>query len=127
MAPGSPYAVTYLDLWNCGLGGTVPWELLLGGQFSQLQVLKLAQNPDLTGTALMPDDDGPAAAAGLPQLRYLGLAGDPALSGTVPSASLAGLAQLRELYLQSTQVDAAQCRGFCDAHAATVSDGCNCP
>eukprot|EP01052_Picozoa_sp_SAG31_P028721 SAG31_NODE_2796_length_5081_cov_49.527499_2_plen_217_part_00 len=112
--------VTYLNLAHCGLQGSLPWSLL--GQLTWLQVLILSSNPDLTGTALA--EEGLAA---LTQLRYLKLHDVPQLSGTVPAAALGGLAQLRLLYLYGTQVDAAQCESFCDAHASTVSDACRCP
>eukprot|EP01052_Picozoa_sp_SAG31_P009145 SAG31_NODE_475_length_15172_cov_4.834273_5_plen_175_part_00 len=115
----NPSRVTYLDLNSCGLEGSVPWSLL--GQLTRLQVLHLWNNPDLTGTAL-----GEEGLAALTQLRYLNLYGDTQLSGTVPAATLGGLAQLRYLALIGTQVDAAQCESFCDAHASTVST-CNCP
>eukprot|EP01052_Picozoa_sp_SAG31_P002540 SAG31_NODE_90_length_26410_cov_175.663981_17_plen_176_part_00 len=116
----NPTLVTYLGLPNCGLEGSLPWSLL--GQLTRLQVLYLGYNPDLTGTAL-----GEEGLAALTQLRDLSLGIDPQLSGTVPAAALGGLAQLRILDLRSTQVDAAQCRSFCDAHASTVSDACYCP
>eukprot|EP01052_Picozoa_sp_SAG31_P051967 SAG31_NODE_12596_length_930_cov_4.835138_1_plen_121_part_00 len=120
MDSDNPTLVTYLYLDSCGLEGSLPWSLL--GQLTRLQVLNLYHNPDLTGTALA--EEGLAA---LTQLRYLNLGQDTQLSGTVPAAALGGLAQLRILYLGGTQVDAAQCRSFCDAHASTVSDGCSCP
>eukprot|EP01052_Picozoa_sp_SAG31_P018314 SAG31_NODE_1293_length_8955_cov_100.938911_2_plen_284_part_00 len=112
--------VTYLHLGGCGLQGSLPWSLL--GQLTRLQLLTISYNPDLTGTAL-----GEEGLAALTQLRYLNLYGDEQLSGTVPAAALGGLAQLRKLDLRSTQVDAAQCESFCDAHASTVSNGCQCP
>eukprot|EP01052_Picozoa_sp_SAG31_P050422 SAG31_NODE_11497_length_1023_cov_27.672078_1_plen_193_part_00 len=120
MDSDNPTLVTYLALGNCGLEGSLPWSLL--GQLTRLQVLILASNPDLTGTALA--EEGLAA---LTQLRYLNLNDDTQLSGTIPAAALGGLAQLRDLALIGTQVDAAQCASFCDAHASTVSSGCYCP
>eukprot|EP01052_Picozoa_sp_SAG31_P038993 SAG31_NODE_5317_length_2613_cov_3.123707_2_plen_191_part_00 len=119
MDSDNPNRVTYLYLSSCGLQGSLPWSLL--GQLTQLQVLQLSANPDLTGTALA--EDGLAA---LTQLRYLNLYHSTQLSGTVPAAALGGLAQLRFLYLRHTHVDAAQCHSFCDAHRSTVSD-CDCP
>eukprot|EP01052_Picozoa_sp_SAG31_P043311 SAG31_NODE_7173_length_1766_cov_2.685063_2_plen_242_part_00 len=119
MDSSHPSRVTYLSLGGCGLQGSLPWSLL--GQLTRLQFLELGHNPDLTGTAL--SEDGLAA---LTQLRYLYLYGDTQLSGTVPAAALGGLAQLRYLELDGTQVGGAQCRSFCDAHASTVSDGCYC-
>eukprot|EP01052_Picozoa_sp_SAG31_P031123 SAG31_NODE_3267_length_4478_cov_2.996118_5_plen_182_part_00 len=56
----------------------------------------------------------------------LNLNNDTQLSGTVPTATLGALAQLRYLDLGVTHVDAAQCESFCDAHASTVSS-CYCP
>eukprot|EP01052_Picozoa_sp_SAG31_P038182 SAG31_NODE_5053_length_2772_cov_10.736251_2_plen_132_part_00 len=120
MDSDNPTLVTYLALSSCGLEGSLPWSLL--GQLTRLQVLRLASNPGLTGTAL-----GEEGLAALTQLRYLSLYGDPQLSGTVPAAALGGLAQLRYLDLQHTQVDHAQCRGFCDAHASTFDGRCWCP
>eukprot|EP01052_Picozoa_sp_SAG31_P036929 SAG31_NODE_4682_length_3034_cov_4.466780_2_plen_250_part_00 len=116
-----PSRVTYLYASSCGLEGSLPWSLL--GQLTRLQYLNLAGHPHLTGTALAEDD----GLATLTQLRYLYLSGDTQLSGTVPAAALDGLAQLRYLEIHSTQVDAAQCESFCDAHASTVSDHCACP
>eukprot|EP01052_Picozoa_sp_SAG31_P036930 SAG31_NODE_4682_length_3034_cov_4.466780_3_plen_201_part_00 len=115
-----PSRVTSLYASSCGLEGSLPWSLL--GQLTRLQVLYLSYNPHLTGTALA--EDGLAA---LTQLRWLSLGADTQLSGTVPAAALGGLAQLRALRLGSTQVDAAQCESFCDAHASTVTDTCQCP
>eukprot|EP01052_Picozoa_sp_SAG31_P042718 SAG31_NODE_6871_length_1864_cov_13.669122_2_plen_184_part_01 len=112
MDSDNPTLVTYLDLFSCGLQGSLPWSLL--GQLTRLQVLSLSSNPDLTGTAL-----GEEGLATLTQLRYLNLYGDTQLSGTIPAAALGGLAQLRYLALIGTQVDAAQCESFCDAHAST--------
>eukprot|EP01052_Picozoa_sp_SAG31_P042511 SAG31_NODE_6774_length_1893_cov_9.920847_1_plen_257_part_00 len=143
MDSDNPTLVTYLDLNSCGLQGSLPWSLL--GQLTRLQLLSLSHNPDLTGTALAEEGLAAltqlrylslyrstqlsgtvptAALGGLAQLRYLYLAGTQ-LSGTVPAAALGGLAQLRVLYLVGTQVDAAQCQSFCDAHASTVSP-CTC-
>eukprot|EP01052_Picozoa_sp_SAG31_P024803 SAG31_NODE_2134_length_6367_cov_7.559190_5_plen_121_part_00 len=120
MDSDNPSLVTYLRLNSCGLEGSLPWSLL--GQLTRLQVLDLYDNPDLTGTALAEE-----GLATLTQLRYLTLYGDTQLSGTVPAAALGGLAQLRYLWLGHTQVDAAQCESFCDAHASTFSTGCECP
>eukprot|EP01052_Picozoa_sp_SAG31_P042193 SAG31_NODE_6623_length_1946_cov_4.991337_2_plen_195_part_00 len=120
MDSDNPTLVTYLALDSCGLEGSLPWSLL--GQLTRLQALYISNNPDLTGTALA--EDGLAA---LTQLRYLNLAFNTQLSGTVPAAALGGLAQLRILQLQGTQVDAAQCHSFCVAHASTVSNMCECP
>eukprot|EP01052_Picozoa_sp_SAG31_P048735 SAG31_NODE_10337_length_1152_cov_4.594492_1_plen_211_part_00 len=119
-----PSRVTALSLSNCGLEGSLPWSLL--GQLTRLQYLGLGSNPDLTGTALA--EEGLAA---LTQLRFLDLWHSTQLSGTVPAAALGGLAQLRWLNLDGTQVDAAQCDSFCVAHASTLEgpavDGrCEC-
>eukprot|EP01052_Picozoa_sp_SAG31_P041014 SAG31_NODE_6098_length_2171_cov_16.749035_1_plen_196_part_00 len=108
-----PSRVTYLDLSDCDLEGSLPWSLL--GQLTQLQVLGLREN-HLTGTI-----DGLAA---LTQLRYFSLFNNPQLSGTIPTA-LGGLAQLRHVSLFNTEVDAAQCHNFCDAHASTISCYCS--
>eukprot|EP01052_Picozoa_sp_SAG31_P025490 SAG31_NODE_2236_length_6119_cov_15.764784_8_plen_257_part_00 len=114
-----PSHVTYLALGTCGLEGSLPWSLL--GQLTWLQYLNLYYNPDLTGTALAED-----GLATLTQLRYLNLGHSTQLSGTVPTTALGGLAQLRDLRLDRTHVDATQCESFCDAHASTVSS-CRCP
>eukprot|EP01052_Picozoa_sp_SAG31_P009832 SAG31_NODE_526_length_14475_cov_5.135197_2_plen_265_part_00 len=119
MDSSHPSHVTYLALGTCGLEGSLPWSLL--GQLTWLQYLNLYYNPDLTGTAL-----GEEGLAALTQLRYLNLGSDTQLSGTFPAATLGGLAQLRDLRLDHTQVDATQCESFCDGHASTVST-CRCP
>eukprot|EP01047_Picozoa_sp_COSAG01_P084285 COSAG01_NODE_18024_length_1105_cov_0.659046_1_plen_212_part_01 len=92
MDSDNPTLVTYLDLFSCGLQGSLPWSLL--GQLTRLQYLNLYYNPDLTGTAL-----GEEGLAALTQLRYLNLGSDTQLSGTFPAATLGGLAQLRDLRL----------------------------
>eukprot|EP01052_Picozoa_sp_SAG31_P045688 SAG31_NODE_8446_length_1450_cov_4.138416_1_plen_121_part_00 len=120
MDSDNPTLVTYLELGNCGLEGSLPWSLL--GQLTRLQYLGLQNNQFLTGTAL-----GEEGLAALTQLRYLALFYSTQLSGTVPATTLGGLAQLRFLRLAGTQVDATQCESFCDAHASTVSTGCECP
>eukprot|EP01052_Picozoa_sp_SAG31_P049522 SAG31_NODE_10889_length_1086_cov_6.228977_2_plen_136_part_00 len=67
----------------------------------------------------------PSLWAALPHLQGLFLQ-STRLSGTVPEA-LAAAPALSTLWLQDTQVDAAQCRRFCSAHNATIDYSCCCP
>eukprot|EP01051_Picozoa_sp_SAG22_P017510 SAG22_NODE_2720_length_2282_cov_6.580428_2_plen_120_part_00 len=119
MDPQFPDRVTAVN-WetaSCGysLRGTLPDSI---ADLARLQVLDLAFT-GIEGTI-------PATVGGLGQLRYLNLHNTHSISGAVSGE----LPSLRHLELRGTQVDGAQCEGFCEAHRSTISPtrgGCLCP
>ena len=88
---GTPSRVTWLDIREGGLGGTIPTEL---GQLSGLTYLNLRNN-GLTSQI-------PTELGDLANLRYLGLNNNK-LSGQIPD--LGNLTNLEQLYLSNNDLD----------------------
>ena len=88
---GTPKRVSWLNIRDAGLGGSIPAEL---GQLSRLSYLNLRDN-GLTGP--IPDELG-----SLTNLRYLGL-NNNLLTGTLPD--LSGMTYLEQLYLSNNDLE----------------------